>query len=255
LIGPGSIKQQIGLPPSPNLQRQGNLFYQAGDRFLQHFIDLCHLEPGERVLDVGSGYGTKAVALAEYLNRHGQYEGFDVSSDKVSWCTRAITPLLPNFRFRQLDVFNGAYNPRGTILPSELRFPYEDDYFDFAFAISLFTHMHAGETEHYLHEMARVLRPGGRCLTTWLVLNDESRALIDEGRASFSFRHQVGDSYAEKATPTEAAVAFDEHVVRRMFERVGLVVQGDIHFGRWSGRREFLSFQDILVASTRQLPL
>jgi hypothetical protein len=81
------------------------------------------------------------------------------------------------------------------------------------------------------------------------VLNDESRALIDEGRATFSFRHQVGDSYAENATQTEAAVAYDEHVVRRMYERVGLVIEGGIHFGRWSGRHEFLSFQDILVAS------
>jgi ubiquinone/menaquinone biosynthesis C-methylase UbiE len=37
---------------------------------------------------------------------------------------------------------------------------------------SLFTHIRPAEVENYLREMARVLKPGGRCLAAFFMLNE-----------------------------------------------------------------------------------
>ena len=41
---------------------------------------------------------------------------------------------------------------------------------DVAFLTSVFTHMLPEDVEHYLDELARVLKPGGRTLITWFLL-------------------------------------------------------------------------------------
>ena len=115
------------------------------------------------MLAVGSGIGRKTFLLTDYLNHEGSYQGLDIVKTAIDWCTERITCKYPCFKFQLIDVFNQHYNPTGRYKASEYRFPFPDESFDFAVLCSVFTHMLAEDVEHYLCEVARVLKTGGRC--------------------------------------------------------------------------------------------
>lgn len=102
------------------------------------------------------------------------------------------------------------YNANGLVPAAEYLFPYADDTFDLAVLTSVFTHMRAAEVRHYLDEVARVLRSGGRCLITFFLLSDESRPAIGAGASDLSFRYGEGIMRFDHPTKPEAAVAYEE---------------------------------------------
>jgi SAM-dependent methyltransferase len=220
-------------------------FDDVGREFLGHFRDLAGLEPTDRVLDIGCGLGRMAAPLTTYLTE-GSYRGFDVVEPLIRSSRRRFE-RFPAFRFDHVDVFNGKYNPRGKIVPSELRFPYPDDAFDFAFAISVFTHMLPRDVAHYLNETARVLRPGGRLLTTWFVMTPEAAALVEQGQSDVKFPVRRGDLWLADPDEAEAAVAYQPAGVLDLCSGAGLEPVGSIRYGHWAGRLGF-SYQDIVVA-------
>lgn len=223
-------------------------FTQIGDEFLHYFIELTSLKPYENVLDVGCGAGRMAVPLTKYLNRRGHYEGFDVHKACVDWCRNNITPRYPNFRFRWIDVFNGKYNPTGKSRPSDFKFPYQDESFDFIFLASVFTHMLPADVENYMAELARVLKPSGRCLATYFLLNEESMRLIELGKSSLNFSSPFGVYRSTHEIGCEQAVAYDESFIRSLYDKNMLIVREPIRYGAWCGRTDFLSGQDIVLA-------
>ena len=105
----------------------GGDYRGTGREFFRYFITLADLKPNERVLDIGSGNGRMATPLTWYLSSEGSYDGFDIVSEGVEWCSRHITPRFPNFRFKHADIFNAAYNRFGTMQAHEFRFPYGDE--------------------------------------------------------------------------------------------------------------------------------
>ena len=149
-------------------------FRRAGELYLRWFVELGSLTPDEAVLEPGCGTGRMAEPLTRYLGPTGSYDGFDVVSTAIDWCESNIASKHPNFHFRHVDVLNRHYNPEGRLDPEAFEFPYPDEAFDFAFLTSVFTHMRPPEMRHYLGEIRRVLRPGGRCLMTFFLLNEES---------------------------------------------------------------------------------
>src|SRR6185437_8284340 len=66
-------------------------YMATGNEFLGYLVDLCGLQPGGAVLDVGCGSGRMALPLAGYLNPEGRYGGFDVSREAIAWCTENIS--------------------------------------------------------------------------------------------------------------------------------------------------------------------
>ena len=222
-----------------------------GRQWVEYFGAVCSLRPDERVLDIGSGGGRVAVPLSAYLTR-GTYEGFDTSAADVEWCRENITPRAPNFSFRHVDIHNLTYNPGGTIDPTEFRFPYGDSEFDFAFLTSIFTHMLPEHVEHYFGEIARVLRPDGRWLATWFILDDAALAAIEDGRSAFDFKHNVGDYRVVDPNRHEDALAYPERYVLDLYDRFGFEVSIDL--GQWPGRPPSATNkdgQDIVVARPR----
>lgn len=237
--------------PSPPKWMQwyvGGKFKRTGDEHLHHLIDLCGLKPDSAVLDVGCGSGRTALPLTSYLSERGRYSGFDPSEKSVRWCQDSITRTYPNFDFTYADLYNGFYNRKGTVHPSEFTFPYADSSFDVAILTSVFTHMLPGDVEHYLREVARVLKPGGRCLGTFFLLNDESEALIAAKRTKFRFKHQRDGYRTTNPFRHEAAVAYPESFIRGLHNECGLGMR-DLYPGSWCGRREALSFQDVVIAA------
>lgn len=190
------------------------------------------LQPEHRVLDIGCGIGNLAIGLKDYLR--GGYDGIDIHPEAVTWCQRAITPRYPAFRFHRADVWSGAYNPAGCVPAAAYRFPFPDRTFDFIFLASVFTHMMPDEVEQYLHEITRLLTPGGRCVESYFLLNDDTRAGVEAGRSFMSFRisHPSGVCLLHDRAVPEAAVAYDEEFVRRLHDQAGLHIH-DVRRGRW----------------------
>jgi SAM-dependent methyltransferase len=223
-------------------------FRETGDEFLRLFRELVDLQAGESVLDVGCGIGRIARALAGYISPDGSYEGFDVAEVAVRWCQRHYRSAHPNFGFTYVDVENGSYKPEGTAPAEDFSFPYADGSFDFAFLTSVFTHMMPAEVQRYSTELRRVLRPGGRCLATFFLMNDESRGLIAEGKGTQPFLHDDPPcSLVDPAAP-ESAIAYEEPWVLASLADAGLRPRVPPRYGSWCGRERFTSYQDIIVA-------
>lgn len=235
------------VPPRRLLSGDYSEFQRIGEEFRGYFVELAGLSPSDAVLDVGCGPGRMAVPLTGYLSAEGRYEGFDVVAREISWCTEHISPRYPQFRFRRVDVRNAHYNPQGAIAASELRFPYDDASFDLVILASVFTHMVQPDVERYLGEVRRVLRPGGRCFATYFLLHDDSRRRIDADESYFSFAGGQGDVRFEDPSDPEATVAYGQDLVRSLHERHELPIRS-IDYGYWSGRRDYLTWQDVVVA-------
>ena len=215
----------------------------------QFFIELGSLKPNETVLDVGCGIGRMAAPLTKYLDKNGSYEGFDIVNVGIDWCKREISRRYPYFHFQLVDVFNKNYNPDGKYRAAEYRFPYKNESFDFLFLTSVFTHMLPQDIENYISEIARVLRKEGRCLITFFFLNKETLKHIETKKSTLDLKF-VPDDYrtVDKDTP-EAAIAYAEQFIRGLYGKYGLNIKEPSYYGSWSGRNDFLSYQDIIVAT------
>jgi SAM-dependent methyltransferase len=189
-----------------------------------------------------------ALPLTGYLSDRGRYEGFDISAKAINWCRKNITGRYPNFRFQAFNIRNAPYNPLGTIRVSSYRFPYEDETFDLIFLASVFTHMLPGDVKHYLSEIARVLKPGGRCLITYFLLNAESSRMIDKKLGTINFEYHMGDYRTINQDRPEDAMAYYEVFVRNLYRKHGLKIMEPVRYGSWCGRETYLSFQDIIIA-------
>ena len=227
-------------------------FVAVGQEFFEYFRAIGGLHPGDRVLDVGCSSGRMAVPMTAYLTGGGAYEGFDIAIPEIQWCKRNISSRFPNFRFQRVDIRNKSYNPYGRDVAATFRFPYADATFDFVFLTSVFTHLLPEEVENYLAEIARVLKPGGRCFGTWFLLNTESEAMIRDGKSTLDFRFSLGDCLTTNAEIPEQAIAFRQTHVADLHRRHGLDLDYAVHPGSWCGRTVgVVSYQDICVARKR----
>lgn len=225
-------------------------FKAIGNEYLKIFIDICNLKPNEKVLDVGCGIGRIAVPLTRFLNKDGRYDGFDIVRSSIDWCRTNISPKYPNFRFRFADIFNKRYNPNGRLHAEKYKFPYEDESFDLVFLTSVFTHMLPQSVENYLSEISRVLRKDGRCLITYFLMNAESSKLIQENQSSINLKYSFGKYCTTDENISESLVCFNEQFIRKLYERCQLVIKEPVLYGSWCRRRNFLRYQDIIIAST-----
>ncbi len=203
------------------------------------------VQPHHAVLDVGCGIGRAAVPLTGYLDSSGSYDGIDIMPEAISWCSDAISPRFPNFRFHLANVRSDRYRQDGATSASTYVFPLADSSIDFVLLISVFTHMLPADLRNYLSEIARVMRTGAVCAISYYLLDHDHRAYIAQGGGVFSFKH-AGDGYwAEFPHLPEAALAYERAVILDLYKTMGLEVFAS-SLGVWS--RTPLQGQDVLVA-------
>ena len=220
----------------------------VADEFVQHLRALARLRPDSRVLDIGCGCGQIAVPLTRLLTPAGRYDGFDPDREAIAWCTRHITARFPRFNFVHADLGNSLYNPAGTLDAATFHFPYPDEAFELILLKSVFTHLQMPALRNYFNEIRRMLEPRGRVLASFILLNDvsERHAAGNAGAMAFPFDGH-GCRLLDPAIP-EYKVAYDERVLREVAAEHGLTIEA-IKYGSWSGRPDFLSFQDLVLFS------
>ncbi len=198
---------------------------------LEHF----GLQPSSAVLEVGCGLGRLAYELASYLHADGRYTGFDVAPEAVAWLTEHYAPRLPGFQFDLVDVSNARYRPSGAVTPAEARFPYSDHEFDVVCAFEVFMHVPLAGVKNYLEEIARVLRPGGSAVLTFVVIWDDEGELTYAGRP---FTAIGGGVYTRFPDERDLAMGYDVELIRELLHRdfeIVAEIEGIMH-GPWKPR-------------------
>ncbi len=112
-------------------------------------LDLAAVAPGERLLDIGCGTGTQAVAAWRRVQPGGSIAGVDLSENMLAVARRKARRARADIVFRDADAAS---------------LPFTDASFDL---VTVTTVMHmVPETKRLaaLREASRVLRPGGRLL-------------------------------------------------------------------------------------------
>ena len=226
------------------------------------------LHPNHRVLDVGSGIGRMVHAIGDYLKPPGGYDGIEIAPNGVKWCTENITPRLPHFRFHHADVYNQVYNPAGRYRARVYRFPFPNSTFDFVLLTSVFTHLLPRDVSHYLDEIARVLKPGGRVFGTFFLLNPERMRIVRSGGGPFRFPFrygkpplpeshgpEYGDCLIEYEDRPEQVVGFEEKWVADEMSACGMTPDPETYYGEWDGRPSKYNGQDIVCATKTRVPM
>lgn len=243
-----SANRFIPQPPSESRFVGDGDFRAIGAEFLQYFVRLGGLSPTDRVLEIGCGIGRMALPLTQWLRYGtGSYDGVDVVKDGIAWCAQAITPIYGNFRFHHLDYRNPVYNPAGNLEADRAALPFADARFDFVLMTSLLTHLDQATTAAYLAEVARMLRPGGRCFVSLFLMNDRARQELKAQPARLAFDiAATGPEFQADADHPGSAVAFEESWLLEQCRSNGMAPAAPVRYGHWSGLQA-PNYQDLLV--------
>lgn len=122
----------------------------ASRRTVAHMADLLdELSPGDRVLDLGAGYGGAARYLAQ--NFGCRVVALNLSEVENS---RHREKNLAEQLYRLIDVVDGSFES----------VPFDDASFSVVWSQDAF--LHSGDRQRVIAEAARVLQPGGRLIFT-----------------------------------------------------------------------------------------
>ncbi|NEQ74825.1 MAG: methyltransferase domain-containing protein [Okeania sp. SIO2C9] len=226
-------------------------FIRTSFKLLGDLIQRLGVQPTDHILDVGCNIGTVAYALVHYLHPSGRYEGFDMVKNSIYWLQKEITIRKPNFNFNWHNIHHPLYNPTGTISAINFTFPYPDESFNCVCIPHLLTHLQSLEVIHYLDEIYRVLKPGGRCLLICFLINSESEQLIAKGKSSQQLIYETEDGFTKDINLPEKGIGFRENLLLQWINERGFSVL-EKSYGSWCGRTSSFK-EDLLVV--KSLPL
>ena len=180
--------------------------------------DGIRLEELDDILDLGIGCGR--VARHWHDLDGPRVHGCDVNSELVAW----VQEHLPFVTARRTDVTPPL--------------PYDDASMDLVYAFSVLTHLPVDIQAPWLHELRRILRPGGRLLVSTHGaayadgLTREERAGFDAGRLVARFEGLPGSNLCGTYHPEDA--------MRRLAEDCGFAVRAFDPAGATSNSRQDL---------------
>jgi len=248
------------LLPSPSLmRREGIDVLEDWFRWAEEWSVLLRiygkLTPESAVLEIGCGLGRIAFALRFVLSKAGSYFGFDICKYKIEFLEETFQQVYPNFRFIWSDIRNTTYNPCGLVDASVYRFPSPENSFDLVYAASVFTHMLPEGTANYLRETSRVLKPGGRCVFSFFMLDNYRRGQkrpLSFNSSYFNLDYPYGGygdefAVAQPQNP-EDMTGYKAGFLQRLARQAGLRLIEPPLEGMWSGTaRNWIGVQDVMV--------
>lgn len=134
-------------------------------------LTLAAIQPGERVLDVGCGTGTLALAARRLAGDTGYVAGIDPSAEQIARArAKAARRRLPvAFEIAVIE-----------------RLPFSDRSFDVVLSTLMMHHLPASLKRQGLAEIARVLKPGGRLVIADFVRRQERQGVATRFHAGGS---------------------------------------------------------------------
>lgn len=122
------------------------------------------------VLDWGCGPGRVIRHMPVVMNAGCRFYGTDANKKSITWCLEH----LPGISFNHNSL--------------EPELPYEDDFFDLIYGISIFTHLSEEAHWSWAKELRRILKPGGLMYITTQgeafrnIMTPGERERFDQGR-------------------------------------------------------------------------
>ncbi|MGE5109487.1 MAG: class I SAM-dependent methyltransferase [Acidobacteriaceae bacterium] len=139
-------------------------FFGRERGFRNRVLSLARLVAGERVLDVGCGTGTLAIAAKQRVGPSGNVYGIDASPEMLARAEKKASKAGVEVLFR-----NG--------LAEALPFP--DGHFDAVLSTVMLHHLPGKTRVKCAAEFKRVLKPGGRVLAVdFEGFSDEKRTFL-----------------------------------------------------------------------------
>lgn len=237
----------IILPPKGLIFTGGGDFLSQAKLHTNYLIKYANLKPNSKVLDVGSGIGRSAIGLTNYLDKNGEYYGFDIVKQGVDWCKNNISSKFPSFHFKYIELENDLYSSSGD-KSTNFTFPYPDEKFDVVFLMSVFTHLQVDEIAHYLKEINRVLSKKGVLMATFFIYDDKIENNISNKDFRFSFPYNFNNYRLMNNNVKNANIAINKNYLKSISEQANLEIINFIQ-GFWSEEIEVKGndFQDIII--------
>jgi SAM-dependent methyltransferase len=217
-------------------------------------------QPEFALFDYGCGLGRLAYAFTNYFGADAsrRYIGYEVvpaayeflkdayiEYQNASFFTDRIAVEESYVELQRSEVdASPRVSFRSTDLAGRVGTP-----IDLQFSHSVFTHMPRSSIVFALESFAKVMRRGGVCVNSWLVVDQFAKASLAAGLADRSLPHVVDGYHTYSLDNPLLCSAYPLATIREIYAEAGHAIEA-IKFGTWSGRApdQMLSYQDIIVS-------
>lgn len=168
-------------------------------------VELAEAAPGEKVLDVGCGTGSLAIAVKAKAGAAGEVHGIDAAPEMIGVARRKAASKGADVSFH-------------VGLIEDIPFP--DDQFDLALNSFVLHHLPDDLKRTGFAQIRRVLKPGGRFLAVDLASTGDGIV----GHLFSLFGHKTADDYVESLMAMMKDAGFSEvEALETMYKQLAFI--------------------------------
>lgn len=154
------------------------------------FFDIASKKSGNKILDIGCGTGLLGIASKNLIQDGGKYTGIDVIRKDIEFNKQHYDP--GTYDFIHFDLANPTYAEKQS---SQLKpWPVEKGHYDLVTALSVWTHLKENEAKYYFKEVERVLKPDGKAVITFFILDEDYKNTLSQRTSSKGRYHNTSQS-------------------------------------------------------------